>query len=141
MYKPKIECVLLIDDDEPTNTLHTIILEENNFAREIRSVQSGADALAYLENSGLASEHQNPHPNLIFLDINMPVMNGFEFMEAYEKLPKKHQADAIVLMLTTSINTRDYEAALANSRVNGFWNKPLTEEILNEIYSSYFLAK
>jgi len=93
--KKKLSCVLLVDDDEPTNFLNRIILEEAGCAERIEVAQSGQAALSYLQKAG---EHGPggvvyPNPSLIFLDINMPAMDGWEFLSRYKTLtmPKKQR--------------------------------------------------
>lgn len=79
----KVKCILLIDDDEPTNFLHKIVISDSGRAEKVVEVQSGFEALDYLEKM---EDGKYPQPDLIFLDINMPAMNGWEFLEEYDKL-------------------------------------------------------
>ena len=81
--KKKLHCIMLIDDDPATNFYHRIILRDGGWAQKIVEVKNGEEALQYLQTPfGI----DNPRPSLIFLDINMPRMNGWEFLEAYKKL-------------------------------------------------------
>ena len=83
--KTKLNCILLVDDDEPTNFLNQMVIEELDIAEQIRVAQNGQEALTYLKKTGIGDENF-PLPDLILLDINMPAMNGWEFLERYRKL-------------------------------------------------------
>ena len=83
-------------------------------------------------------EDQYPQPDLMFLDVNMPAMDGWQFLEAYEKLTEAQRSRLVVVMLTTSINPDDEEKAKSNPLVDGFENKPLTGEELKDIIRKYF---
>jgi CheY-like chemotaxis protein len=135
--KPKLNCVLVIDDDEPTNFFTQMILDESGCTNHIRIAQSGQEALDYLvksqagDNAGVY-----PGPDLIFLDINMPAMDGWEFLEEYKKL---NIADRIiVVMLTTSLFPEDKLKAEKMPEISGFENKPLTAEKLAFVLHKYF---
>lgn len=131
----KIKCILLIDDDVATNNLHKIIIDDANVTEAVHAVTSGQEALDYLTRTGdcQSNASKHPRPDLIFLDINMPAMNGFEFMEAYSKLDEAQKSGIIVMMLTTSLNPDDEERSKEYQSIFGFRNKPLTEEMLHEI--------
>ena len=132
----KLNCILLVDDDEPTNFLNKMILEDVNCAQTIEVAESGQSALSYLEN---ASETGDPVvPDLIFLDINMPAMNGWEFLEQYSSLDKQRKANVVIVMLTTSLNPDDRAKASKMPDVSGFETKPLTPEKLQAILKKYF---
>ncbi|MBC7949103.1 MAG: response regulator [Chitinophagaceae bacterium] len=134
---PKLNCVLVIDDDEPTNFFTQMILEESGCTENIRVLQSGQEALDYLPKS--ESEKGNtdyPCPDLIFLDINMPAMDGWEFLEEYRKLNVSRKI--IVVMLTTSLFPEDKLRATAIPEISGFENKPLTPEKITAVMEKYF---
>lgn len=127
---------MLVDDDEPTNFLNKMILEDVGCAQTIEVAESGHSALSYLEN---ASEDANKvSPDLIFLDINMPAMNGWEFLEQYSSLEKQRKANVVIVMLTTSLNPDDRAKASKMPDVSGFETKPLTTEKLQAILKKYF---
>lgn len=130
--KNKLNCILLIDDNTADNRYHQIIIEEMNICNNIQIVQNGLEALDYLKNENHMS------PELIFLDINMPKMNGWEFLKAYENLDAKQKAKITIVMLTTSGNPEDKKRAEAISEISGFIVKPLTEEDINEILELHF---
>ena len=137
--KQKLNCILLIDDDEPTNFLNRMVIEEVDCASRVEIMQSARDALKYLTNT--TPEGDYPRPDLVFLDINMPAMDGWEFIEKYNQLPELQKAKIIVVMLTTSFNPEDELKARKIAGVSGFKNKPLTPEILKQILQKHFPDK
>jgi CheY-like chemotaxis protein len=138
--KRKLNCILVIDDDEPTNYISRMLIEEADCAKHIQIVQSGQAALRYLTRSEeyACKNEQFPCPDLIFLDINMPAMNGWEFLDKYNQLEPKHKGEIIMVMLTTSLNPDDELRANEMGCVSGFENKPLTSEKLKRILRKYF---
>lgn len=135
--KTKLNCVLLVDDDEPTNFFNRMVLEDIDCVKTIRTADSGQNALDYLEHAG-NSNGDHSSPDLIFLDINMPAMNGWEFLERYSNLDKQHKANVVIVMLTTSLNPDDCAKANTIPDVSGFETKPLTPEKLQSIIKKYF---
>jgi CheY-like chemotaxis protein len=135
----KLNCILLVDDDEPTNFLNKMILEDVDCADTIEVAESGLSALSFLES---ASENgSQSSPDLIFLDINMPAMNGWEFLEQYSNLDQQRKANVVIVMLTTSLNPDDRAKASKMPDVSGFETKPLTPEKLQAILKKYFPEK
>ncbi|MEN0045807.1 MAG: response regulator [Bacteroidota bacterium] len=120
----KIDQIMLIDDDEVTNFYHQFIIEEANCCKQIQIFKDSQNALSFLQDT------KNPMPNIIFLDINMPVMNGWEFLDKYKKLDTKRKRNAVVVMLTTSTNKNDKEKSKTYREVAHFYSKPLTEKTL-----------
>jgi CheY-like chemotaxis protein len=138
--KKKLSCILFIDDDEPTNFLNKLIVEDSNCTDSVQVVQSGQEALNYLTQAGTIQNngHQYPKPELIFLDINMPGMDGWEFLESYQKLPGSQKANIIMVMLTTSLNPDDEKIASLHATISGFEHKPLQPEMLERILRENF---
>lgn len=136
--KDRLNCIMLIDDDEPTNFLNELIVQSADCTNYIKTLQSAEDALTYLTSASPASSSECPLPDLIFLDINMPAMNGWEFLEEYKKLQKDKQKGIIVVMLTTSLFQEDVQKASQMPEVVGFENKPLTNEKLDRILKKHF---
>ncbi len=122
--------ILLIDDDEATNYLHKFYIEEWEITEKIYVAVNGKEAIDFL-NTNENFKHEKP--SLILLDINMPVMNGFEFMEAYGNLADELKASTVVVMLTTSLHPKDLERADTFSDLKAYINKPLTKD---EIYDA-----
>ena len=134
--KKKLQTVLLVDDNEADNFLHRLIIEEAGIAQRIVVKYDGQQALDYLNTP--PEEGGYPAPQLIFLDINMPRMNGWEFLQAYDLLPEERKGEVIVVMLTTSLHSDDSRRAVESPWVRDFLNKPLTEESLMKIMEKHF---
>jgi CheY-like chemotaxis protein len=141
--KQKLNCILLIDDDEPTNFMSNMELEEADCTKHIQIADSGKKALSYLSASSPINNKDNemPYPELIFLDINMPAMNGWEFLYKLKYLKKENEPEIVIIMLTTSINPDDKLKAEKIPLIAGFENKPLTSEIIQNIIKKYFNYK
>lgn len=138
--KEKLNCILLIDDDEPTNFLNRMTVEELNCVNHIEVITGAREALDYLVCSGRPEplNEKCPRPEIIFLDINMPAMDGWEFLEKYETMPESYKNSVIIVMLTTSFNPEDELKARQIPSVKEFRNKPLTPEMIREILKRYF---
>lgn len=136
--KQKLNTILLVDDDEPTNYLNKMILEEIDCAEHIEVAQSAKEAINYLTGTGKYNKKGStiPPPELIFLDINMPAMDGWEFIDIYKELRKKGRV--VMVMLTTSQNPEDEEKSKMIAEVAGYKNKPLSKQIVQEVLESYF---
>lgn len=131
----KLQCIALIDDDEPTNFLHKLVIDRHQCTEHVVVFQDARTALAYLADT---TDPDYVRPNLIFLDINMPDMNGWEFLLAYHQLTEEQQAQIVVMMLTTSLNPDDRARAEEIEGVSGFLAKPLTKQLLQEILEQHF---
>lgn len=129
----KIDLILLVDDDRHDNFFHQRVIESTGVCEEVRIAKSGLDAIEYLKRAAL---QEVAMPDLIFLDINMPKMNGWEFVEAYGRLDFPQQTK--IVMLTTSLNPEEKAKANHNPLIQKFISKPLTAEILEELTTAYF---
>ena len=115
----------LLDDDELSNELVTYIFESAGVTRyDIRT--SGEEALQFLENC----RQFNQFPDIMFVDINMPGMNGFEFITEYENRYRLHSMSTRVILLTNSVLSSEKKLAKEYESIFDFWNKPLTPEML-----------
>jgi len=130
----KVNCIMLVDDNSADNYYHERIIIKNDAADHVVIKESGLDALEYLEST---INPDNPLPDLIFLDINMPGMNGWEFLEEFKKLDKALQSKLIVIMLTTSVNPEDEALAKTYDILAEFKTKPLTKEMLEDILMKF----
>jgi CheY-like chemotaxis protein len=131
-----LERVMLIDDNKHDNFFHETAINDTGLAKEVVKYQSAEMALDFL--SGVASAN-GIMPPLIFLDINMPGMSGWEFLQAYQQqVPSEVRKNSTIVMLTTSWNPNDMERAEKEPELSGFLNKPLTEEMFGEIVQKHF---
>lgn len=125
----KFNSVMLIDDNELDNFINQKILESNCFAENIYINTSGASALELLRNFSVNQKLMPVLiPNVIFLDINMPFMDGPQFIEQFLKLPEKILNKCRLVVLTSSINPEDKKQVSKLSQQIIFLNKPLTDE-------------
>ncbi len=125
-----IDRVMLVDDNDTDNFISRRIIEITSFAEHIEVKNSGKAALDYLE------EHKNnldKLPDLIFLDINMPIVDGFVFLYEFEKFNSLVKNKCKVIILSSSDNKRDIDKIVNNDYVIKFITKPLTENALSEI--------
>jgi CheY-like chemotaxis protein len=131
----KLKCIMLVDDNPDDNFFHQRIINKFDSADEIILMESAKDALSYLTSELAKNE---PCPDLIFLDINMPGMSGWEFLDEYEKLSHALRKPVIVVMLTSSDNSEDEAKARSRDIVSDFKTKPLTGLMLEAIFDKYF---
>ena len=129
--KQKLSCILLVDDDYDDNLYHKIIIKKMEITESIDEVNNGLEALEYI------TAREVP-PELIFLDINMPKMNGWEFLERYKDLDAGQKAKTVIMMLSTSANPDEIQKAKEIEEVSGFQTKPLTPESMTEILQEHF---
>lgn len=120
--------VLLIDDSEIDNYINKAVLSKSEFILEIITKTSGTDALQYLES---ADKHS--FPDIIFLDIRMPGMDGFEFMDQYIKLPKTLTAQCKVFVLSSSIDPIDIEKSNSYKEIEKHLTKPLAHHSIDKL--------
>lgn len=129
-----IERVILIDDDVNMNFYNEIIIKDTGICTDIIDFQNGKQALDYLKNE---AESEYLKRTIIFLDINMPIMNGWDFIEEYTKLPENQKASAVVTMLTSSLNLDDLNRSKQYEDIKEYVNKPLQKEKVVEIVKKY----
>lgn len=110
--------VIVIDDNEDDLLFAQISVERCGYPVELKSFLRAQEALAFLASGELVE------PALVLLDINMPVMSGFDFLDAYEQLPIAIRANVMVVMLTSSIDERDRRRSLSYASVKDYMLKP-----------------
>ena len=129
--KPK---VLLIDDNSIVNFISRQTIEDFDFASKITEFTSGKKALKHLEENAKTPMEL---PDLIFLDIKMQFMSGFEFLDNFILLPESVRKKTRIVMLTSSLIDMDRERALRYENVIEFLNKPITREKLNALKNKF----
>jgi CheY-like chemotaxis protein len=136
----KLNCVLLVDDDFATNFINKKIIQKTYFTEHIQVALNGKEAIDYLSKQGKFKSTPNefPHPQLILLDINMPVMDGWEFIDAYKNLNLKNKEEIVVVMLSSSFNPADRAKAESIAEISAFKQKPINKEALLEIFDKAF---
>jgi len=135
----KINCILLIDDNPADNYYHEYIINDTGLCSHVKVAVNGIEALSYLKRSMEEERTETvPKPDILFLDINMPRMDGFEFLEEYKKLNDNMRSSIKVVMLTSSPNPDERNKALVYPEVNEFHIKPLSMDMLRGILEKYF---
>ncbi|MBA2611035.1 MAG: response regulator [Bacteroidetes bacterium] len=125
---------MLLDDNELDNFINQKIIEANHFANKIYVNTGSKSALEFLNNLSISStEAIDIFPEIIFVDLNMPMMDGFQFIENLkDKLPQKLKLLKLVI-LTSSVNPEDKKKASEIELDITFLNKPLTQEMLEKL--------
>lgn len=131
--------ILCVDDDPITLMLCKKVIEKAEFSKEIDTAQNGEDALKYFDN---LKEMQNDNsdlvlPQLMFLDLNMPIMGGWEFLDIFSD-QKYHSffPDLKVIVLSSTIDPKDIEKSKSYSMVIDFLSKPITKDTLKSYYKT-----
>lgn len=125
-----IDLVMLVDDNDTDNFISKRIIEITKFAKRVEVKNSGKSALDYLREN---ENNEEELPNLIFLDINMPIVDGFVFLYEFEKFGDAIKDKCKVIILSSSDNKRDIDKIVNNNHVIKFITKPLTESALEEV--------
>ncbi|QCR22669.1 response regulator [Pontibacter sp. SGAir0037] len=123
---PQIKNVLLVDDDSASNFIAQRLLKKVNSIEHISTTLNGKEALDFVEKH----QGQDTYPDLILLDINMPVMNGFEFLEHFQRF--SFSGPVRIVLLTSSISPKDVETASLYN-IGEFINKPLTADKVQQL--------
>lgn len=130
MKKYKYKTVLLIDDSYIDNLISRKILQSSKFAENIIVKDSSQKAVEYIRES-FANGHQIPE--IIFLDLRMPDMSGFEFLKTLDTIPELNPEVIKIYVLSSSLDPKDFQRIKENKLVSNFIGKPLSKEILTEI--------
>lgn len=126
--------ILIIDDDQVNNFLFSRMVQTVGISEKAETVTSGRQGLVLLEEKIASGE---PLPKVIFLDINMPLMNGWEFLEKYKEMPSSIRRQINLYMLSSSVYPEDINKAKSYEDVVDYITKPLTKEILLKIHHEH----
>ena len=123
--------VVLIDDDEISNFVNSQLLLQTRFVDSVKSIESAEDAIAYF---GEVQNGNAPVPDLVFVDIRMPVMDGFRLADEILRLYPSLSGKILFYFLSSSLDPKDEMRADLNQLSSGFLRKPLSKAYLEEIF-------
>jgi CheY-like chemotaxis protein len=122
--------ICIIDDDKILIFLTKKLINAQDNSIEISEYEDGHEAIEFFKAN---MQKDSDFPDVIFLDISMPVMDGWEFLDEYSKIDMEIRKNIQLYMFSSSISAHDMERATANPNVNDYLTKPLTKEKLIEI--------
>lgn len=128
-----IRNLLLIDDDPIYSFIFPELIRETGKVAQFQIEQDGRCGLNYL-----ASCSKSTFPDLILVDLKMPVLDGFGFLEEYGRHYASQWPETVVVVMSSSIRQKDKEDVMAHPFVSDFLSKPITESILEKITEKYF---
>jgi CheY-like chemotaxis protein len=128
MQAKKYRSVMLIDDNEIDNLINQKMIESASITEFIYIHTGAKSAIEFLRNMEKLDLADKVLPDIIFLDIDMPLMDGFQFLDEFEKLNLSTKKKCKIVMLTSSINPQDFNRSKKYVNVKLYLNKPLTHE-------------
>lgn len=131
-----LDLILCVDDDPITLMLCKMVISKSSFAKEIITAQNGEEALNYFDDLKLNNlgNKITSYPSIVFLDLNMPVMDGWEFLDQFSK--EEYRSifqNTRVIVLSSTIDPRDIEKSKTYPMVMDFLSKPITKEIIEQL--------
>jgi CheY-like chemotaxis protein len=133
MAEKKYRTVMLIDDNEIDNLINQKMIEAASVTENIYTHTGAKSAIEFLRNMEKMDVAEKVLPDVIFLDIDMPLMDGFQFLEEFEKLGSVAKNKCKIVMLTSSINPQDYSRSKKYTNVKMYLNKPLSHESISKL--------
>jgi CheY-like chemotaxis protein len=143
MNTSPLKSILLVDDDEISNLFNKIFIDRLNIEAEVDIANNGVEALKFFnERDDYTGQSLLLTPCLLLLDIKMPVMDGWEFLSAYEeKVADELKKNVVIVMLTTSEDQADAIRAMNNPNIREFIQKPLSEDKFISLITKFFGEK
>ena len=133
--KHNLKRVLAIDDDEEYNFLTELMFEDSGIDCELIFFTSAEESMNYLENN------RDSFPNLILLDINMPIMNGWDFLEEYMERGYDQLYNTWIIVLSSSVYNEDKQKAMTYPSVIEYIEKPLSGEAIDRLVAEYYMVE
>ena len=134
-----INSILLIDDDDSSNFLHSIFINKLGLDIEVNTALNGQEGLDFILNKGLG---ELSLPCMVMLDLRMPVKDGWEFMRMYEEqVPQELKEQLVIVLVTVSDNQEDKDRAEANPYIMDYAQKPLSDNTFRKLIEKHFDLK
>ena len=133
MPAKKYRTVMLIDDNEIDNLINQKMIEAASIAENIYTHTGAKSAIEFLKNMEKMDVADKVLPDVIFLDIDMPLMDGFQFLDEFEKLSNNAKKKCKIVMLTSSINPQDFNRSKRYPNVKLYLNKPLSHDSITKL--------
>lgn len=131
-----LKSILLVDDDEASNFLHSIFINKLNLDTDVNAALNGQEALDFILDKGVDKLEL---PCMVVLDIRMPIMDGWEFMKNYEEqVPQELKDQIVIVLVTISDSQEDKDKAVANPYISDFAQKPLSDTTFKKLISKHF---
>lgn len=135
----QLNSILLIDDDESSNFLHSIFINKLGLDIEINTALNGQEGLDFIMNRGL---ERLSLPCMVMLDLRMPIKDGWDFMRMYEEqVPEELKQQLAIVLVTVSDNPQDRERAAANPHILDYAQKPLSDSTFKKLIGKHFSLK
>jgi CheY-like chemotaxis protein len=133
MSAKKYKTVMLIDDNEIDNLINQKMIEAASITENIYTHTGAKSAIEFLRNMEKMEVADKVLPDVIFLDIDMPLMDGFQFLDEFERLTPVTKKKCKIVMLTSSINPQDFSRSKKYNNVKLYLNKPLSHESISKL--------
>jgi CheY-like chemotaxis protein len=131
-----LKSILLVDDDEASNFLHSIFINKLELGVDVNAALNGQEALDFILDKGV---DKLAMPCMVMLDLRMPVVDGWKFMEMYEEqVPQELKDQIVIVLVTISDNADDKAKATANPYIADFSQKPLSDSTFRKLINKHF---